>query len=120
MELFDAKYPIELNDFQWLNVTVKLRIYEYITYTNIAESMLTSKNINLLEDKSFVTFSMENFREKIYKYINHSHTVKHRDLQFKQSCDLFPKETILLVVDFEEKCTFTPQIEIQSEYYHSD
>ena len=33
---------------------------------------------------------------------------------------MFPKGKILSVVDFAENYTFSPQKEIQSEYYHSD
>ena len=33
---------------------------------------------------------------------------------------MFPKGTILSVVDFAENYTFSPQKEIQSEYYHLD
>ena len=33
---------------------------------------------------------------------------------------MFPKGTILSIVDFTENYTFAPQKEIQSEYYHSD
>ena len=52
-------------------------------------------------------------------YIKHSHTTQWHNLQFKQSRDVFPKETILSIVDFAENYTFTLQKEIQSEYYHS-
>ena len=76
--------------------------------------------ITLLDDDISVTYFMEKFRVKIYKYIKHCHIARWKDLQFKQSRDVFPKGTILSVVYFVENYTFSPQKEIQSEYYHSD
>ena len=57
---------------------------------------------------------------QIYKYIKNCHKARWQDLQFKQSREVFPKGTILSVVDFVENYTFSPQKEIQSKYYHSD
>jgi hypothetical protein len=63
---------------------------------------------------------LKKFEEKIYKYTKHSHRAQWKNLQFKQSHELFPPGAILSVVDFVENYTFTAQKEIQSEYYHSD
>ena len=41
-------------------------------------------------------------------------------LEFKHSCEVFEPDTILSVVEFAENYTFSPQKEIQSEYYHVD
>jgi hypothetical protein len=71
-------------------------------------------------DKICVIDFLKKFEEEIYKYTKHSHRARWKDLQFKQSREVFPPGTILSVVDFAENYTFTAQKEIQSEYYHSD
>ena len=63
---------------------------------------------------------MDYFQSKIYKYIKQSHRSRWKDLEFKNSCEVFEPGTILSVVYFAENYTFSPQREIQSEYYHSD
>ena len=63
---------------------------------------------------------LKKFEEEIYKYTKHSHRARWKDLQFKQSCEVFPQGKILFVVDFAENYTFPVQNELQSEYYHYD
>ena len=60
---------------------------------------------------------LKKFEEEIYKYTKHLHRARWKDLQFKQSREVFPPGTILSVVDFAENYTFAAQKEIQSEYY---
>ena len=43
-----------------------------------------------------------------------------KDLQFRSSRDTFPIVVIFSVIDFAENYTFSPQKEIQSQYYHSE
>ena len=99
---------------------MKWKRYEYVDYTPVTDSTSTSRKINLVESDISLTDFMNLFRDQIYKYIKHSHSARWQDLQFKQSRDVFGKETILSIADFAENYTFTPQKEIQSEYYHSD
>ena len=104
----------------FINCIVKWKRYEDVDYTPVTDSTSTSRKINLVEsDISLIDF-MNLFRDQIYKYIKHSHLARWQDLYFKQSRDVFGKETILFIVDFDENYTFTSQKEIQSEYYHSD
>jgi hypothetical protein len=63
---------------------------------------------------------LNNFEEYIYKYTNNSHISRWKDLQFKQSHEVFPPGSIFSVVYFAENYKFAAQKEIQSEYYHSD
>ena len=53
---------------------MKWTIYGYVQYTPIIDSMKTFKEIDLLEDDIPVTYFMEKFSEKIYRYIKHSFT----------------------------------------------
>lgn len=118
--LYDVKYPIDPNDLRLSNLSLSWKRYENVTYTLVVNSSTTSKNITLLDDDIPVKYFMENFRVQIYKYIKHCHIARWQDLQFKKSRDVFPKGKILSVVDFTKNYTFSPQKEIQSEYYHSD
>ena len=83
-------------------------------------SHFPSKRINLLEDDIPISDFMDKFQSQIYKYIKHSHRSRCQVLEFKHSHEVFEPRTILSMVEFTENCTFPPQREIQSEYYHSD
>ena len=85
MTLFYAKYPFDPNDPRLSNITMKWKRYEYVKYTIVIYSITTSIKIGLLEGNVSVTYFMENFREKIYRYIKHSHLAQWQDLQFRQS-----------------------------------
>ena len=76
MEFFDAKYLIDPNDPHLSKHIVKWKRYEYVDYTHVTYSTTTSRNIELVEADIFVTSFMELFREKIYKYIKLSHTIR--------------------------------------------
>ena len=73
MDLFDVKYPIDPNESQLSNHIVKWKRYEYVNYTHVTDSTTTSINIELVEDDISMTSFMESFREKICRYIKHSH-----------------------------------------------
>ena len=63
---------------------------------------------------------MKIFCEKIiYEYARHTHRAQWMDLQFKLCKDMFPLDTIVLVVDFVENYTLQPQNEVQAKYYTS-
>ena len=91
LALYDAKYPIDPNDPRLSNLSLNSKRYEIVTYTPITDSRTKSKDITLLDDKIPVTSFMETFRVQIYKYIKHCHITQWKDLQFKQSRDVFPK-----------------------------
>ena len=55
---------------------------------------------------------LRKFEAEIFKYTKHSHRAQWQDLQFKNSREIFPPVTILLVIDFAENYTFVPQKEI--------
>jgi hypothetical protein len=76
LALFYVKYPIDPNDPQLSNHIVKWKRYEYVDYTHVTDSTTTSRKIDLVEDDISVTYFMELFREKIYRYIKHSHTTR--------------------------------------------
>ena len=99
-----------------MKCTVDWRRYEYNIYST-SSSDAHSKRIELREDKICVTDFLKKFESEIYKYSNHSHRARWKDLQFKHSRETFPVETILSVVDFAENYTFAAQKEIQNEYY---
>ena len=63
---------------------------------------------------------MKIFHEKIiYEYARHTHRAQWLDLQFKLCKDMFPLDTIFLVIDFVENYTLQPQNEVQAKYYTS-
>ena len=63
---------------------------------------------------------MKIFHENIiYEYARHTHRAQWLDLQFKLYKDMFPLDTIVLVVDFIENYTLQPQNEVQAKYYTS-
>jgi hypothetical protein len=120
VSLFHSKYHIDMNEQSFCNITVNCKRYEYINNTAPHSSNVISKRIDLIVDKICVIDFLKTFEEEIYKYTKHSHRSRWKDLQFKQSHEVFPLGTILSVVDFAENYTFVAQKEIQSEYYHSD
>ena len=85
LALFDVKYPIDPNDPQLSNHIVKWKTCEYVDYTHITDSTSKSRKIELVESDISVKTFMDSFKEKIYRYIKHSHTKRWKDLQFKQS-----------------------------------
>jgi hypothetical protein len=74
LALFYVKYPIDPNDLELSNRIMKLKRYGYVDYPHVTDSMKTLVKIDLVEDYISVTYFMEVFREKIYRYIKHSHT----------------------------------------------
>jgi hypothetical protein len=118
--LFQSKYPIDMNDQSFYNITINWKRYEYINNTTPHSSNVISKRIDLKVDKICVIDVLKKFEEEIYKYTKNSHRARWKDLQFKQSIEVFPRGTILYVVYFAENYTFAAQKEIQSEYYHYD
>ena len=90
------------------------------SHNSISSSNALSKRIYLQEDKISVTEFLKKFEKKNYKYIKHSHRAHWKDIEFKQSRDVFLQGTIFSVVDFAENYTFKTHKKIQSEYYHSD
>ena len=74
----------------------------------------------MLEDDIPILDFMDKFQSHIYKYIKHSHRYSWKALEFKHSREVFEPRTILSVVEFVENYTFSPQREIQSDYYHSN
>jgi hypothetical protein len=113
-------YPIDMNDQSFSNIRVNWKRYEYINNTAPHSSNVISQRIDLKVDKICVIDFLKKFEEEIYKYTKHSHRAWCKDLQLKQSREVFPPGTILFVVDFAENYTFAAKKEIQSEYYHFD
>ena len=74
----------------------------------------------MLKDEIPISEFMDKFQSQIYKYIKYSHRSRWQHLEFKHSHEVFELGTILSMVGFAENYTFSPQREIQSEYYHSD
>jgi hypothetical protein len=60
-----------------------------------SSSSALSKKIDFLEDKIHVIDFLKKFENEIYKYTKHSHRVRWKDLQFKQSHEVFPPGIIL-------------------------
>jgi hypothetical protein len=118
--LFHSKYPIDMNDQSFSNITVNWKRYEYIINTTPHSSNVISKRIDLKVDKICVIEVLNKFEEEIYKYTKHSHRARWKDIQFKKYLEVFPPGTILFVVDFVENYTFAAKKVIQSEYYHSN
>ena len=106
ISLFHSKYPIDMNDQSFSNITINWQRYEYINTTTPLSSNVISKGIDLKVDKICVLEFLKKFEEESYKYIKNSHRAQWQDLQFKQSREVFPPETILSVVDFVENYTF--------------
>jgi hypothetical protein len=109
-----------MNYQSFSNIIVNWKRYEYINSTAPHSSNVISKRIDWRVDKICVIDFLKKFEEEIYKYTKHSHRDRWKDIQFKQSCEVFPPGTILSIVVFAENYTFAAQKEIQSEYYHSD
>jgi hypothetical protein len=118
--LFNQKYPIDMNDQSFSNITINWKRYEYINNTTPHSSIVISKRIDLKVDKICVIDFLKKFEEEIYKYIKHSNRSRWKYLHFKQSHEMFPLGTILSIVDFAENYTSVAQKEIQSEDYHYD
>jgi hypothetical protein len=118
--LFHSKYHIDTNDQSFSNIIVNWKRYEYLSSTTPHSSNVISKRLDLKVDKICLIEFLKKFEEEIYKYTKHSHRDRWKDLQFKESREVFPPGTILSVVDFAENYTLAAQKEIQSEYYHSN
>ena len=112
LSLFHSKYPIDMNDQSFSNITINWKRYEYISNTTLHSSNAISKMIDLKVDKICVIYFLKKFEEEIYKYTKHSHRARWQDLQFKQSREVFPPGTILFIVDFAKNYTFATQKEI--------
>jgi hypothetical protein len=91
-----------MNDKSFSNITVNWKRYKYINNTTPHSSNVISKSIDLKVDKICVIDFLKKFEEQIYKYTKHSHRARWKDLQFKQSPEVFPLGIILSVVDFVE------------------
>jgi hypothetical protein len=102
LSLFHSKYHIDTNDQSFSNIRVNWKRYEYLSSTTPHSSNVISKRLDLKVDKICLIEFLKKFEEEIYKYTKHSHRARWKDLQFKQSHELFPPGTILSVVDFAE------------------
>jgi hypothetical protein len=98
-----------MNDQSFSNITINWKRYEYINNMTLHSSNVISKRIDWKVDKICVIDFLKKFEEEIYKYTKHSHRDRCKDLQFKQSREVFPPGTILYVVDFAENYTFVAQ-----------
>ena len=103
----------QISQFKW-------KRYEYVSMNPSSSSHVPVKRIDLLDDDIPISDFMDKFQSHIYKYIKHSHRSRWKSLEFKHFPEVFESSTILSVLEFAENCTFSPQREIQSEYYHSD
>jgi hypothetical protein len=101
-----------MNDQSFSNIRVDWKRYEYLNSTTPHSSNAISKRLDLKVDKICLIEFLKKFEEEIYKYTKHSHRARWKDLQFKQSREVFPPGTILSVVDFAENYTFAAQKEI--------
>ena len=80
LALFNANYHIDANDPQFSNHIVKWKRYDYVYYTHVTDSTITSRKINLVESDISLTDFMNLFRDQLYKYIKHSHSARWQDL----------------------------------------
>jgi hypothetical protein len=96
ISLFHSKYPIDMNYQSFSNITFNWKRYEYISTTTPHSSNVISKRIDLKIDKIYVIDFLKRFEEEIYKYTKNSHRARWKDLQFKQSHEVFPPGTIFL------------------------
>lgn len=112
-----AKFPSLDVDFPEDEV-VSWQRYDYHTYT--AQSGATSRRLQLTPHSGPRLPFVSTFRAAIYPYIAHAHGAKWQDRQFRACLATFPIGVVVSVVDFVENYTFTPQNEIQSEYYFSE
>jgi hypothetical protein len=90
LRLFHLKYHIDINDKSFSNIRVNWKRYEYMNNTTPHSSNVISKRIDLKVDKICVIDFLKKFEEEIYKYTKHLHRARCQDLQFKQSCEVFP------------------------------
>ena len=91
--LFHRKFPIDPTHPGLSDITVKWKRYEYVSMNPSSSSHVPSKKINLLEDEIPISYFMEKFQSKIYKYIKHSHGSRWQALEFKHSCEVFEPGT---------------------------
>jgi hypothetical protein len=110
--LFHSKYPTDMNDQSFSNITVNWKRCKYISIMAPHSLNVISKRIDLKVDKIYVIYFLKKLEEEIYKYTKHSHQSRWKDLQFKQSREVFAPRTILSTVDFVENYTFAAQKEI--------
>ena len=61
---------------------------------------------------------MNKFCPLIYPHIQHFHGARWQAKQFLDSKNYFPPDCILLVVDFFENYTISPQTKLQVKYFH--
>ena len=90
--------------------------YEYETYQNKTGDE-SKKNV-LKESELHYDEFMTKFYPLIYPHIQHCHSARWQAKQFCDSKNCFPPCCILLVVEFYENYTFSPQIELQGQYFH--
>ena len=79
-----------------------------------------SKKIVLKEIELHYDEFMTKFHPLIYPHTQHCHHARWQAKQFHDSKNCFTPGCILSVVDFSENYTFTPQTELQGQYYHSE
>ena len=112
LSLFHSNYHIDMNDQSFSNIRVNWKRYEYMSSTTPHSSNVISKRLDLKVDEICLIEFLKKFEEEIYKYTKHSHWARWKDLQFKQSCEVFPPGKKISVVDFPENYTFNAQNEI--------
>jgi hypothetical protein len=100
INLFHSKYPIDMNDQSFSNITVNWKTYEHINNTTPHSSNVISKRIDFKIDKISVIYILNKSEEEIYKYTKNSHRDQWQYLQFNQSHEMFPPWTILFLVNF--------------------
>ena len=79
---------------------------------------MNQKKIGLKESQLRYDEFMTKLCPLIYLHIQHCHGEQWQAKQFCDSNFFFPLGCILFVVDFYENYTFSPQIELQEQYFH--
>ena len=102
--------------------TIGHNLVEFDKYKSVAYHLKDgkqSKRCELVTEQMPIFQFMRKFKDEIvYEYAKHTHRARWLDEQLKLCKDTFPIGTIISVVDFVEKYTFQPQMEVQSQYYN--
>lgn len=112
------RFPVCAADVDEDGQIVSWQRYEYHVYTGLSGAQ--SRRLQLTPHSDPWPVFRTTFREAVYPYIAHAHGAKWQDRQFRACLASFPMGVVVSVVDFAENYTFTPQQEIQSEYYFSE
>ena len=77
------------------------------------------KKLNLVYQKTTADVLFDYLKPKLQAFVTHNFVAQWEDAQFKKSIRLFPKDTVVSVVDFAENYKFEIQNEVQSMHWHS-